>query len=382
MTRDVLTGVHFMSGNVACAEGAIAAGCRFFAGYPITPSSEIAERMADRLPRLAGTYLQMEDELASSIAIAGAAWGGMKAMTATSGPGFSLMQEHIGYAYMTETPIVFVNVQRGGPSTGLPTLVGQGDMMQARFGTHGDVEMIALCPASPQEMFDMTVRAFNLAESLRTPVFVMADEVIGHMVERVTIPEPDSIEIVARPRPPQPPGGQPTYDTSEGPIAPMARAGDGYRVMMTGLTHDDRGYPAVDAMHQDRLVRRLRAKIRDRAGELEDLEEIDTDGAEVVVVSYGITARVSLGVVKRARRAGLRVGFARLKIAWPFPATRLAALAQRVRALVVPEINLGQMVREVERAAAGHTRVIPVSHAGGHYHDRDTLLSAIEEAAT
>ncbi|MDJ0806907.1 MAG: 2-oxoacid:acceptor oxidoreductase subunit alpha [Gammaproteobacteria bacterium] len=377
----VLSGIHFMSGNIACAEGAIAAGCRFFAGYPITPSSEIAERLAARLPAVGGTFIQMEDELASSIAIAGASWGGLKSMTATSGPGFSLMQEHIGYAFMTETPVVLVDIQRGGPSTGLPTLVGQGDMMQARWGSHGDYEMIALCPASPQELFDFTLRAFNLAERFRTPVLVMSDEVVGHMVERVEIPTAEALEIVERHQPPSPPEELTLpYHTDEvNRIPPMAPAGEGYRVNMTGLTHDERGYPTMNAEGQDRLVRRLVGKIRQHADELELCVEDGIEDADVVVIAYGITARVSQGAVRRAREAGLKVGLLRLQVAWPFPDARIARLAESARALLVPEINLGQLVREVERAAHGATRVVAVSHAGGHYPAADTILAAIEE---
>jgi 2-oxoglutarate ferredoxin oxidoreductase subunit alpha len=384
MKGPVLSGVHFMSGNLACAEGALAAGCRFFAGYPITPSTEIAERLAARLPAVGGTFIQMEDELASSIAITGASWGGLKSMTATSGPGFSLMQEHIGFAFMTETPVVLVNIQRGGPSTGLPTLVGQGDMMQARWGSHGDYEMIALCPASPQELFEFTLRAFNLAEQYRTPVLVMSDEVVGHMVERIVIPSADELEIVNRSHPPGPPGAlsQPyaTYRTDEtSGVPPMALAGEGYHVNMTGLTHDEHGYPTMHAEGQDRLVRRLVDKIRRHAGELELCVEDGVEDAEVVVIAYGITARVSQGAVQRARQAGLKVGLLRLQIAWPFPDARIARLAERSRALVVPEINLGQLVREVERAVHGATRVVGVSHAGGHYPAAETLLAAIQE---
>jgi 2-oxoglutarate ferredoxin oxidoreductase subunit alpha len=373
---------------LACAEGALAAGCRFFAGYPITPSTEIAERLSARLPAIGGTFIQMEDELASSIAITGASWGGLKSMTATSGPGFSLMQEHIGFAFMTETPVVLVNIQRGGPSTGLPTLVGQGDMMQARWGSHGDYEMIALCPASPQELFEFTLRAFNLAERFRTPVLVMSDEVVGHMVERVEIPSANALEIVNRSHPP----GSPetltrpyaTYqiDAASGvPIPPMALAGEGYRVNMTGLTHDEHGYPAMHAEGQDRLVRRLVEKIRRHANELELCVEDGVEDADVVVIAYGITARVSQGAVRRARQAGLKVGLLRLQVAWPFPDARIARLAERARALVVPEINLGQLVREVERAAHGATRVVAVSHAGGHYPAADALLATIEEVS-
>jgi len=387
MSREVLTGTHFISGNIACAEGAIAAGCRFFAGYPITPSTEIAERLSARLLEVGGTYIQMEDEIASSIAIVGASWGGVKSMTATSGPGFSLMQEHIGFAFITETPTVLVDIQRAGPSTGLPTAVGQGDMMQARWGTHGDHEIIALCPASPQELFDLTVRAFNIAERLRTPVLVMSDEIVGHMVERVEIPHQDAIEIVDRARPPGPPEMLPhpyeSYETSEADcgIPPMAIAGEGYHVNMTGLTHDERGYPAMNPEAQEKLMHRLVAKIRSHADELDLCVEDGVEDAEVVVIAYGIAARVSQGAVRRAREAGRKVGLLRLQIAWPFPEDRVARIAKSARGIVVPEINLGQMVREVERVAHGNARVVSVSHAGGHYPPAEALLAAIEEVS-
>jgi 2-oxoglutarate ferredoxin oxidoreductase subunit alpha len=283
---------------------------------------------------------------------------------------------------------VLVNIQRGGPSTGLPTLVGQGDMMQARWGSHGDYEMIALCPASPQELFEFTLRAFNLAERFRTPVLVMSDEVVGHMVERVEIPGTDALEIEERRHPPGPPETLPvpyaTYyvdETNGGLVPAMAAAGEGYRVNMTGLTHDERGYPVMNAEGQDRLIRRLVEKIRRHAGELDLCVEDGVEDADVVVIAYGIAARVSQGAVRRARQAGRRVGLLRLLVAWPFPDARIARVAQGARALVVPEINLGQLVREVERAAHGAARVVAVSHAGGHYPDPDTLLAAIEEAS-
>lgn len=269
----VLTGVHFLDGDHACCEGALAAGARFAAGYPITPSTEVVERFAARIPKVGGTFIQMEDELAASITIIGAAWGGAKTFTVTSGPGFSLMMEHIGYAAMTETPCVFVNVQRGGPSTGLPTLPAQGDMMQARWGSHGDYEIIALCPNSPQECFDLAIRAFNLSEQYRTPVMFMMDECVGHMTEKVRIPPADQIEIYPRRRTTRPPADYQTFEPGEDLVPEMAHAGEGYRFHMTGLTHDERGYPAMNPETQDRLVRRLLAKIRNAAPEIEQIEE-------------------------------------------------------------------------------------------------------------
>jgi 2-oxoglutarate ferredoxin oxidoreductase subunit alpha len=259
-------------------------------------------------------------------------------------------------------------------------------MMQARWGSHGDSEMIVLCPASPQELFELTVRAFNLAESFRTPVVVMSDEVVGHMVERVEIPSASEIEVVDRPHPPGPPETLPdpfdTHDSSDvGTVPPMAVAGEGYRVNVTGLTHDERGYPAMNAEAQDRLVRRLVGKIRSRSDELDLCVEDQVEDADVVVIAYGITARVSQTAVRRARQAGRKVGLLRLQVAWPFPDARIARVAERARALVVPEINLGQMVHEVERVACGRARVVAVTHAGGRYPSQNTLLSAIEEVS-
>jgi 2-oxoglutarate/2-oxoacid ferredoxin oxidoreductase subunit alpha len=377
----VLTGVHFLDGDHACCEGALAAGARFAAGYPITPSTEVVERFAARIPKVGGTFIQMEDELAASIAILGAAWGGAKAFTVTSGPGFSLMMEHIGYAVMTETPCVFVDVQRGGPSTGLPTLPAQGDMMQARWGSHGDYEMIALSPNSPQECFNLTIRAFNLSEQYRTPVMFMMDECVGHMTEKVVIPSADQIEVYPRRRTNRPPGEYLTFGPGEDLVPEMAHAGEGYRFHMTGLTHDERGYPAMNPETQDRLIRRLQAKIRNGAAQIEHYEEEATEDADVIVVSYGITSRVAQKAIEMARGKGLRVGRLRLITVWPFPAAKIRQLAGHTKAFVVPELNMGQMVGEVERAAAGAARVLSVPHAGGTVHRPEVIVKAIEEAA-
>lgn len=376
----VLTGEHFINGDVACAEGALAAGCRFFAGYPITPATEIAERMAERLPEVGGVFIQMEDEIASMNAILGASWGGVKAMTATSGPGFSLMMENFGLGVMTETPCVLVNVQRGGPSTGLPTLVGQADMMQARWGSHGDYEVIALAPSTVQEMFDLTVTAFNLSEKYRLPVLVMSDAVVGHLTEKVVIPPPDRIEIINRKKFTGPPDAYRPFEPDGDLVPPMVTAGEGYRVYVTGLTHDERGYPATSAEAQETLVRRLVDKVKRNADDIILIEETDTDGADVVVVAYGISARVSHRAMALAQEVGIRVGLLRLVTVWPFPEARVRALAEWVRAFVVPEINLGQIVYEVERCAAGRARTIPVTHAGGSVHDPNKILAAIKEA--
>jgi 2-oxoglutarate/2-oxoacid ferredoxin oxidoreductase subunit alpha len=379
--RGVLTGVHFIDGDHACCEGALAAGARFAAGYPITPSTEIVERFAMRAPTVGGIFIQMEDELAASIALQGAVWGGAKAFTVTSGPGFSLMMEHIGYAAMTETPCVFVDVQRGGPSTGLPTLPAQADMMQARWGSHGDYEIIALCPNSPQECFDLTITAFNYAEKYRVPVMLMMDEVVGHMTEKVVIPPAGQINIVPRRHTRKPQQEYLPY-ACNGELTPeMAHAGEGYHFHITGLTHDQRGYPVMTAQAQDTLVRRLQDKVRGAADEITLLEEEMPDGAEVAVVSYGITSRVAQRAIELARQQGVKAGKLRLITAWPFPEERIRQAAGKVKALVVPELNLGQMVREVERAAGGRTRTVAVPHAGGGVHDPRQILEAIVEAA-
>jgi 2-oxoglutarate ferredoxin oxidoreductase subunit alpha len=377
--RGVLTGVHFLDGDQACCEGALAAGARFAAGYPITPSTEVVERFASRIPTVGGAFIQMEDELAASITILGAVWGGAKAFTVTSGPGFSLMMEHIGFAAMTETPCVFVNVQRGGPSTGLPTLPAQADMMQARWGSHGDYEVIALCPNSPQECFDLTITAFNLSEQYRTPVMFMMDECVGHMTEKVAIPAAERIEITPRRHTQRPPGKYKPYEPAEDLVPDMVHAGEGYRFHVTGLTHDERGYPSMTVATQDRLVRRLQRKIRDAESRLTFIDEDGLEDADVVVVSYGITSRVAERAIELARARGVKAGRCRLIGVWPFPERRLGEIARSAKAFVVPEINLGQMVREVERVVGRKT--VPVTHAGGSVHRPEQILEAILEAA-
>lgn len=376
-----LTGTHFMLGDIACAEGAIAAGCRFFGGYPITPATEIAERMSERLPEVGGIYIQMEDELASIAAVLGAAWGGAKTMTATSGPGFSLMMENLGLGIMTETPCVLINVQRGGPSTGLPTAVAHGDMMQARWGSHGHYEIIALCPSSPQEFFDLTITAFNLAETFRTPVLIMADEVVGHMTEKVVIPEHGTIPRVERHYSRKPKSGDfLPYAADSNGIPPMVSAGEGHTIHITGLTHDEHGYPAMSAEAQARLVERLVNKIRHHHDEICIIEEDQTEDAEVIIVAYGILARMSALPIRWAREEGLRVGMLRPVTVWPFPEKRIRELAGQVKAFVVPELNLGQMALEVERCAAGKAETILLPHAGGDIHDPAVVLEAIRSA--
>ena len=381
-----LSGEFFMQGDIACAEGALTAGCRFFGGYPITPATEVAQRMSERLPQVDGMYIQMEDEMASIGAVLGASWAGKKAMTATSGPGFSLMMENLGLGIMLETPCVLVNVQRGGPSTGLPTLTGQGDMMQARWGSHGDYAVIALAPSSPQELFDLTIHAFNLSERYRTPVLVMTDAEVGHMTEKVVIPPPQEIEIVERRKPTVGPEEYLPYHVEAGEwVSPMAVAGEGYHLHVTGLTHDERGYPATnDDSAQWPLVQRLISKIEENKEDIIILEEegdCPLEEVEVVVVSYGIAARTSLWPIQMARKEGINVGLLRLVTVWPFPDDRIRALAGRVKSFVVPEINMGQIVREVERCAAGGAEVFRVSHPGGGIHDPQQVLRVLRRAA-
>ncbi len=378
--RQCLAGEFFLSGDDACAEGAISAGCRFFAGYPITPATEIAERMSERLPEVGGSYIQMEDELGSMAAVLGASWGGAKAMTATSGPGFSLMMENIGLGVMTETPCVVVNIQRAGPSTGLPTLSGQGDMMQARWGSHGPYSIIVLSPASPQELFDLTIKAFNLSERYRLPVLVMSEAAIGHMYEKVVIPPAEEIELVLRRKPAVPPEAYLPFEPDADLVPPMANAGEGYRIHVTGLTHDERGYPAMNAGAQDRLVRRLVEKIEQNKASIIELEEDGTQDAEVVILTYGISARVSRIAVAWARNEGIRAGMLRLITVWPFPDDRIREIAREVGAFVVPEINYGQIALEVERCVCGLAPVVTVPHMGGGVHDPQSILEAIRQA--
>ncbi len=379
--KGVLTGAHYLDGDFAIAEGGLAAGCRFFAGYPITPSTETAERFSERIPYVGGIFIQMEDEIASIAAMIGASWGGLKPMTVTSGPGFSLMMENIGLACMMEVPLVIANVQRGGPSTGLPTLTGQQDMMQARWGSHGDYEIIALSPDSPQECFDLTIKAFNLAETYRVPTFVMTDECVGHMHEKVVIPPAEEIEVVNRKLYEGPKDKYLPYKPDKDHVPFMVKAGDGYRFHTTGLTHDERGYPIINAECQDWCVRHLVDKIRKNAPKIIEYKEEETDGAEVVVLSYGITSRVAIKAVQQARKAGIKVGTLRLITVWPFPEDRVKELARKIKAFVVPEINMGQIRREVERCAFGQAPAIGVSHCGGWVHNPDDIFKAIKEAA-
>ncbi|MHA2297419.1 MAG: 2-oxoacid:acceptor oxidoreductase subunit alpha [Candidatus Hodarchaeales archaeon] len=382
MGKRVLTGKHFMSGNVAIAEGCLAAGCDFFGGYPITPSSEVAEHMSRRLFEVGGTFTQFEDELASIIGILGASWTGARSMTATSGPGFSLMVENVGLGVMTETPCFIVNIQRGGPSTGLPTLVGQQDVMQAKWGSHGDYEIIAMSPNSVQEAFDLSIEAFNLSDEYRTPVIMLSDESIGHMTEGIEIPPEEEIKIVQRKRPDFKPGEERFYPyrVKEGELVPpMAYAGEGYKIFMTGLTHDERGYPEITAEAQEKLVKRLCDKIRLNSDKIIKYELLEAEDADIIVIAYGIVSRAAKGAVIKAREKGLKAGFLRLITLWPFAEEIVRKLASQVKHIVVAEINNGQMLREIERAVAGRCQVHFLPKLGGSVHSPVEIIEKIKE---
>jgi 2-oxoglutarate ferredoxin oxidoreductase subunit alpha len=379
--RSILTGRHFMHGDDACAEGAIVAGCKFFGGYPITPSTEVAERLSRRLPEVDGVFIQMEDELGSFASVIGASAAGVRSMTATSGPGLSLMMENLGLAVMMEIPCVLVDIQRGSPSTGLPTLAGQSDVMQVRWGSHGDYAVVAYSPWSPQEMFDLTIHAFNIADRYRLPVVLLSDEVIGHMVERVIIPEADEIPMWPRKRPENPPNGNflAFKPDSSDLVPPMAYAGEGYNVHFTGLTHDQRGYPAMTADDHQKLVTRLIGKVHQNLEDILSYEEYFLDDASIVVVSFGCTARSARRAVKLARERGIPAGLFRLISVWPFPEEQIRELAERVDSFLVAELNLGQVSREVERII--HRPVRGVFHAGGAMIPPEPIFDLIVEVA-
>lgn len=368
---------QFIHGDTAVSYGALLAGCSFFAGYPITPASEIAEKMAVLLPKVGGIYIQMEDEIASIAAVIGSSWTGAKAMTATSGPGFSLMQENLGFAAMSETPLVVVNVQRSGPSTGQPTLGAQGDMMQARYGSHGDYHPIVLSPNTIQETLEMTIRCFNLAEEYRCPVFLMICADLGHMRERVEIPQ--EVELVERKKPTVPrqeyvPFGEGQYGKKK--VPEMAIFGTGYRTYVTGLTHDERGLPATNEKEDhDRLIRRQIEKITDDREVLTDIEERHIDDADVAIVSYGITSRSALEAVRKAREQGKKVGYFRLKTIWPFPNQAIEKLSEKVDKIVVAEMNLGQMYHKVNEYAS--CEVVLASKIGGEIHTPNEILAKV-----
>ncbi|MBS3794609.1 MAG: 2-oxoacid:acceptor oxidoreductase subunit alpha [Candidatus Thorarchaeota archaeon] len=342
----------FTMGDIACAEGALHAGCRYFGGYPITPATEIAERMSQRMPEIGGSYVQYEDEIASITSVIGASWTGTKSMTATSGPGVSLMNESIGLAVMTETPLVLVNIMRGAPSTGQPTRGQQGDVMQAKWGSHGDYQIIALTPASVQEMFDQTVKAFNLAEKYRVPVFVLADETVGHMRERLVIPDKDDIEIVNRKKPTVDPSEYLPFKPDEDQIPPMAVFGSEYQFYATGLTHDERGYPTDAEDVQMQLITRLNHKILDHMDDIVEVEEFMLDDADIALIAYGTPSRSGRKAIREVREEGIKAGMLRLKTVWPFPEDIVANLASEVEHIIVAEQNMGQIYHMVRGPAA------------------------------
>jgi 2-oxoglutarate ferredoxin oxidoreductase subunit alpha len=344
--------IMFTMGDIACAEGALSAGCRFFGGYPITPATEIAEWMSQRMPELGGAYVQFEDEIASITSVIGASWTGVKSMTATSGPGVSLMLEAVGLAVMTETPLVLVNIMRGGPSTGQPTRGQQGDIMQAKWGSHGDYQIIALTPASVQEMFDQTLQAFNLSERYRTPVFVLADETVGHMREKLIIPDEKNIKIENRKSPTVDPSEYLPFKADDDLVPPMALFGSKYQFYATGLTHDERGYPSDRDDVQIELITRLSNKILHNADKIIEVERVELDDAKIAVISYGTPSRSAKRAIKSAREEGIKVGLLRLKTVWPFPEKEVAQLATEVDHIIVAEQNLGQVYYMVKAAAA------------------------------
>lgn len=369
-----------LQGNHACALAAVAAGCRFYAGYPITPSSEIAEKMAAELPGVGGVFVQMEDEIASMGAVIGASMGGVKAMTATSGPGFSLKQENLGYAAMAEAPCVVVNVMRGGPSTGMPTRPAQGDVMQARWGTHGDHPAIALAPSSVKEVFDETVRAFNLSEALRTPVVLLLDEVVGHLVETVTLPEPAELDLVERKWADGPKQGFQPFAVTEDLVPPMPRPGDGYRAHVTGLTHDESGFPTQKPEKVVQAVGRLLEKVERHRDLVDSCETLHGEDADLLVVAYGITGRAARKAVALARDKGIKAGLLRPITLWPFPEAALQALSKGARRVLVPEMNAGQLCYEVDRIC-GIEKTARLNRFDGEAISPAQILHKIEELA-
>ncbi|MDN5343897.1 MAG: 2-oxoglutarate/2-oxoacid ferredoxin oxidoreductase subunit alpha [Clostridia bacterium] len=369
--------IKIMQGNEACVEGALAAGCRFYTGYPIEPASEIAEGMARQLPPAGGIFVQMEDELASVIALVGASWGGWKAMTATSGPGFCLMQDGIGLAAITETPCVIVDVQRGGPASGQSTAPSQGDVFQARYGANGDYSLIALAPSTSQEMFEFTIKAFNLAERYRVPVIVLADEIVAHTRERVYIPPADQIAVVNRKQPAVPPAEFLTFKPDADGIPPMPAFNTGYKLCVISQVHNEKGFRAK-GKEGAALIRRLTDKIEKNAGAICEVEELYTEDATTIVVCYGSVARCARRAVKDAREQGWKAGLLKLNTLWPFPAKQVKAVAARAQRILVPEMNIGRIALEVERASGGACEVIPLPKLDGKCHIPAEILAAIK----
>ena len=368
-------GNYFMNGNFACAEGALIAGLEFYAGYPITPSSEIMERLSYRLPQVGGHFIEMEDEIASMAAIIGASNAGAKSMTATSGPGFSLMQENIGLAIITETPVVIVDEMRGGPSTGLPTRVGQGDVMQAMWGTHGDHEAIVYAPNSVQEMFDLTIKAFNTAEKYRYPVIMLTDQVIGHMSERLTVKQYEEYEIVKRELRPFPDPIGRVHDFTNDFVS-MVIAGKGFHYNIDSLTHDEKGYPSNDPIVEEMMVKHLVEKIRNNEDKIVEYKEYMLDDAEIVIISYGITSRSSIEAIRELREKGIRVGMLRPITLWPFPKKKIIKLSEKIQSFYVPEINFGQYSHAVREYSS--VPVNEINFPAGSIPDPKIIVKRIE----
>ena len=372
-------GPELLQGNEACAEGALAAGCRFFAGYPITPASEIAEYLSRRLPEMDGTFIQMEEEIASLGAVIGASLAGVKSMTATSGPGFSLMQENLGFACIAEVPSVVVDVMRGGPSTGLPTNPSQGDVMQARWGTHGDHPIIALCPSSVFECFSLTVKAFNFSERYRTPVILLVDEVVAHMREKVVLPDPGGVEVIDRVKPSVPPEWYLPYEDTSFGVPPMGIFGEGYRYHVTGLVHDIRGFPTLRQDEIEPFLLRLFRKISTHFDDLQLVESFFTEDADLVIVAYGSVARSAHRAMVEARAQGIKVGLLKLITLWPFPRSFVEPLTRANKVLLVPEMNMGQISREVKRVNQGMARVNTLNKIDGTLITPKEILEKIRE---
>ena len=372
--------VKFLQGNEACAEGAIAAGVTFFGGYPITPSTEIAEAMAAKLPQNNGAFIQMEDEIAGLAVVLGASLAGKKVLTATSGPGFSLKQELIGYACMAEIPVVIVNVQRVGPSTGQPTAPSQGDVMQARWGTHGDHSIIALSPWTVKECFDVTVLAVNYAERFRTPVIILMDEIVGHMREKFVMPNSADIKIYPRRKPSKTiaEGYQP-YEPMEDLVPNIADFGTGHKFHVTGLLHDETGFPSGSPKLTKEVIDRLHKKIEIAQDEITHYDEFFMADAEYAVVAYGGTARTAYAAVEQARAKGIKVGMVRLMTIWPFADKVIKNLASKVKGILVPELNYGQLVLEVERTAGSQANVVSLPKYNTEAFDPQEICEAIED---
>ncbi|MCX5805875.1 MAG: 2-oxoacid:acceptor oxidoreductase subunit alpha [Proteobacteria bacterium] len=372
--RDLL-----LQGNEAIVEGALRAGCRFFAGYPITPATEISELLSVKLPRVDGTFIQMEDEIASMGAIIGASLAGVKSMTATSGPGFSLMQENIGFAAIAEVPCVIVDAMRGGPSTGLPTSPSQSDVMQSRWGTHGDHPIIVLCPSTVKECYEITIKAFNMSERFRTPVILLVDEVVAHMREKITLPDDEDIEIFNRVRPTVPPEWYIPYEDTPGGVPAMADFGEGYRHHVTGLTHDVRGFPTERPEEIDPFIRRLFRKISQHYQAIHLGEFYQADDAEIMIIAYGSVARSARRAVKDARQQGIRIGLLKMNTLWPFMRTAVEKALQTSKTIIVPEMNMGQVSREVKRVNKGDVKVFTINKVDGTIITPDEILDKVKE---